>query len=180
MNSMLIKLYGFFAGVSLLAFLLTGQLASAQETEVGLSEKDQTRALNLTVNMNSRADAMNVRFNSIIRRIRFNAGWMKNDRGQDLPEAEAHLKAAEDLLQKNITTLETIYDETYWVVTSPDPKSSWPDIKSKYIGLEENLTKAHKHLADSLFILSEADRLWLSSSTTAVPSTTLTNASSTN
>jgi len=180
MNSTLIKVYGFFAGVSLLAFLLTGQFANAEVTKPGLTEAQQTRALILSANMNYRAEAMNARLVNFITRIRFNAGWMKDDRGQDFPEAEAHLVAAEELIQKNKTSLETLYNETYASFTSIDPKSSWPTVRDKYVALQENLRVAHQHIADSLFILSEGDRLWQAGAVPSNASTSLSNASSTN
>ena len=183
MNSTLIKLYGFFAGISLIAFLFAGQFAGAQEpTPPSISTRDQSRIINLATNMTTKIEATNTRLQDIARRVKFAQGWIKDDWGIETPEVTDKLTAFDQLIANNQADTENIHQEVYNAVTSTEPKTNWRPVREKYLKMQSDLILAHQLLRESTQILEKADRDWRTANLPGgvyVPPATTTNATTT-
>lgn len=183
MNSTLIKLYGFFAGISLIAFLFAGEFAGAQEPAVSsLSTRDQSRIINLANNMTLKIEATNTRLQDIGKRVKFAQGWIKDDWGIETPEVTEKLTAFDQLIAANLLETENIHQEVYAAVTSTEPKTNWRLVREKYLKMQSDLTLAHQLLRESTQMLETADLNWRAANLPGgvyTPPATTTNATTT-
>lgn len=155
MNSILIKLYGFFAVASLLAIAITGTLVHAQEKKTTLTEREQTRVVNLAANMTNRTDAMSWRLQNIADRLKFAQGWMKEYFIVDYSQFIEKMTTFDELTKQNEEILQKIDAEVYNAATSANPKKDWAIVKNQYIKMQSNQFESLKILTESFNILFE-------------------------
>jgi len=176
MNATLLKVYGFFVGVSLLAFLVSSQFVNAQNNQTVLSQRDQTRAINLAANITTRMEATNFRLQNIAMRLKANKEFRENDHGRELPLATEKLDQANNLINQNNVLIENIFQKFFEAITSAAPKTAWLGVKNDYLLIESQLKQTYNYLEEVVILLEETNTTWYvtSTETTSSPTSTIT------
>lgn len=153
MNSALLKVYGLCASIAIIAFLVSGHLAKAQETPERLDPRTQERAINLAANITNRMEAILNRYVDITRRMESN---MEKQIGaeRDVSTIEASVESLQLLFADTTSRLGAIDQNVNSAFRAKNYYEGWQLLKPQYKEIETNLQKINDTLRQSLISLS--------------------------
>jgi hypothetical protein len=144
---------------------------TGEERRAMLSERTQTRIVNLAANISNRFDGLIDRLEQISERLQQRIEKQRAD-GYDVSVAEAALVRAGAALAIAKDELAAIDEAVHDAVRSTDPKGAWPAVRQTFIRARDAIKTAHAELRVTISALKAAPAA--APSETATTSTTST------